>query len=59
VKARTSTFPFAAIVDGRQQLPDDYYKEFLRWPYLAVTLFTLGAYFAHPYMQLAAYKLNW
>jgi len=59
VKDRTSTIPFAAIVDGRQKLPDDYYKEFLRWPYLAVTLFTLGAYFAHPYMQLAAYKLNW
>lgn len=26
VKARTSTLPFAAILDGRQQLPHDYYK---------------------------------
>jgi uncharacterized membrane protein len=26
VRARTSTLPFAAILDGRQQLPEDYYK---------------------------------
>lgn len=26
VKARTSTFPFQAIWEGRQQLPQDYYK---------------------------------
>ncbi len=51
--------PFAAILDGRQKLPDDYYKEFLRWPYLAVTLFTVGAYFAHPLMQAASYSTKW
>lgn len=59
VKARTSTIPFAAILDGRQQLPKDYYKEFLRAPYLAVTAFTLGAYFCHPLMQQASYSLHW
>jgi zeta-carotene isomerase len=59
VKKRTSAFPFQAIWEGRQKLPKDYYKEFLRWPYLAVTVFTLGAYFAHPLMQRAAYSLNW
>ena len=51
--------PFAAILDGRQQLPADYYREFLRWPYVAVTAFTLGVYFAHPLMQQACYALKW
>ena len=59
VKERTSTMPFQAIWEGRQQLPADYYKEFLRVPYLAVTVFTLGAYWAHPYMQQGAYWLKW
>jgi zeta-carotene isomerase len=59
VKARTSVMPFQAIWEGRQQLPDDYYKEFLRVPYLAVTAFTLGAYWAHPLMQQASYWLKW
>ena len=31
VKARTSTLPFAAILDGRQQLPQDYYKARAFW----------------------------
>ncbi|KAK9725876.1 hypothetical protein RND81_05G175000 [Saponaria officinalis] len=59
VKNRTSIIPFAAILDGRQILPKDYYKEFLRLPYLAVTAVTLGAYFAHPLMQSASYRLHW
>jgi zeta-carotene isomerase len=59
VKARTSVIPFAAILDGQQKLPDDYWREWLRVPYAAVVVFTIGAYFAHPYMQLAAYNLNW
>jgi len=59
VKARTSTVPFAAIVDGRQKLPKDYWKEFARWPYVAVTCFTLGAYICHPLMQQASYSLHW
>ena len=59
MQARTSIVPFAAILDGRQTLPGDYYKEFLRAPYIAVTLFTLGAYWAHPLMQRASYALGW
>nr|QIW94440.1 carotene synthesis related protein [Dunaliella salina] len=59
VKARTSTFPLQAIWEGRQVLPADYYKEFLRAPYFAVTAFTLGAYFAHPIMQSASFYLRW
>ncbi len=31
----------------------------LQVPYLAVTAFTLGAYWAHPYMQQASYWLHW
>jgi zeta-carotene isomerase len=59
VRARTSTLPFAAILDGRQQLPEDYYKEFLRGPYLVLIPFCAGAYLCHPLMQRAAYFLGW
>lgn len=59
VKNRTSIIPFAAIIDGRQKLPNDYYKEFLRVPYLTILLLTLGAYLAHPLMQGASYHLHW
>lgn len=59
VKRRTSIFPFAAILDGRQKLPKDYYKEFIRLPYLAITAMTLGIYFAHPLMQAGSYGLHW
>ncbi|CAB9528579.1 isomerase activity [Seminavis robusta] len=51
VKERTSIVPFQAILEGRQVLPKDVYKEFLRGPYAVIAVFTLGAYFAHPYMQ--------
>lgn len=59
VKRRTSIIPFAAILDGRQKLPKDYYKEFIRLPYLSITALTLGAYFAHPLMQAASFRLHW
>ncbi|KAM7465769.1 hypothetical protein LguiB_013331 [Lonicera macranthoides] len=59
VKSRTSVIPFAAILDGRQKLPKDYYKEFIRLPYLTITGLTLGAYFAHPLMQAASFRLHW
>ncbi|GAA0172496.1 isomerase [Lithospermum erythrorhizon] len=59
VESRTSIIPFAAILDGRQKLPKDYYKEFIRLPYLTITFLTLGAYFAHPLMQAASYRLHW
>ncbi|KAL0368605.1 UNVERIFIED_CONTAM: 15-cis-zeta-carotene isomerase, chloroplastic [Sesamum calycinum] len=58
VKNRTSVIPFAAILDGRQKLPDDYFKEFLRLPYLSITALTLGAYFAHPLMQAGSSGLH-
>ena len=59
VKGRTSVVPFAAIIEGRQKLPKDFYKEFIRVPYLAITAMTLGAYFAHPLMQAASFRLHW
>lgn len=59
VKSRTSVIPFVAILDGRQKLPKDYYKEFIRLPYLSITAITLGAYFAHPLMQAASFRLHW
>jgi zeta-carotene isomerase len=51
VKERTSILPFQAVWEGRQVLPPDYYKELLRGPYFVIAIGTLGAYFAHPYMQ--------
>ncbi|KAK9138949.1 hypothetical protein Sjap_009543 [Stephania japonica] len=59
VKSRTSVVPFAAIIDGRQKLPKDYYKEFIRLPYVAITALTLGTYWAHPLMQAGSYGLHW
>ncbi|KAB1210486.1 15-cis-zeta-carotene isomerase, chloroplastic [Morella rubra] len=59
VKSRTSIIPFAAILDGRQKLPKQYYKEFIRVPYLTITALTVGAYFAHPLMQAASFRLHW
>ena len=54
VRERTSVWPFAAILDGRQRLPPDYWKELVRAPYALIALGTLGAYAAHPYMQAGA-----
>lgn len=59
IKKRTSVVPFAAILDGRQELPPDYYKEFLRGPYALVVGGTTAAYFAHPFMQAGAALLDW
>jgi len=59
IKKRTSIFPFQAIIDGRQQLPEDYFKEFARLPYLIITVATIGAYFAHPFMQAGSYLTKW
>lgn len=59
VKSRTSVIPFAAILEGRQVLPPDYYKEFLRVPYFAIIGVTLGAYFSHPLMQIGSHWLHW
>lgn len=54
IKERTSILPFAAIIDGRQNLPSDYYKELVRAPYALIAFGTFGAYLAHPYMQAGA-----
>ena len=54
IKERTSILPFVAIIDGRQNLPSDYYKELVRAPYALIAFGTVGAYLAHPYMQAGA-----
>ena len=51
--------PFQAIWEGRQKLPPQYYKEFLRVPYVTVTLLALGTYWAHPLMQSASHYVGW
>lgn len=59
IQSKTSVVPFAAIIDGRQQLPNDYYKELLRLPYAVVIVGTVAAYYAHPFMQAGAALLHW
>ena len=54
VKETTSVIPFKAILEGRQKLPDDYYKELIRAPLILIAVGSIGAYFAHPYMQAGA-----
>ncbi len=54
VRERTSIVPFQAVLEGRQTLPPDYYKELLRAPYALIAAGTLGAYAAHPLMQAGA-----
>lgn len=59
IKEKTSIVPFAAILTGKQQLPADYYREFLRLPYLTVAVGSIVAYYAHPFMQAGATLLHW
>uniref|UniRef100_A0A0G4HYZ5 NnrU domain-containing protein n=1 Tax=Chromera velia CCMP2878 TaxID=1169474 RepID=A0A0G4HYZ5_9ALVE len=59
VKERTSVVPFAALLEGRQELPPDYWKEWLRVPYAIVIGGSLGAYLAHPYMQAGSWQTGW
>lgn len=54
IKERTSVVPFGAIVEGRQQLPADYWKEWVRLPYAVISVAVVGAYLSHPLMQGAA-----
>jgi len=54
VKERTSVVPFLAVLEERQTLPPDYYKELVRAPYALIAVGTFGAYMAHPYMQAGA-----
>ncbi|CAM9524891.1 unnamed protein product, partial [Phaeothamnion confervicola] len=56
---RTSVVPFAAVLEGRQRLPPDYWREFARGPYIVIAAGTLGAYVAHPFMQAGATLLHW
>jgi zeta-carotene isomerase len=51
IKERTSIVPFKAILEGKQVLPKDYYKELLRAPYVFIAAGSIAAYFAHPFMQ--------
>jgi len=54
IKARTSVVPFQAIIEGRQVLPADYWKELVRAPLALIAVGTIGAYLAHPYKQAGA-----
>lgn len=54
IKERTSVIPFQAIIEGRQVLPNDYWKEVVRAPIVLIAAGSIGAYFAHPYMQAGA-----
>lgn len=52
VKERTSIIPFAAILSGKQKLPEDYVtRELLIVPYLSIIIGSIAAYYTHPFMQ--------
>jgi zeta-carotene isomerase len=57
--SQTSVIPFQAIINGRQQLPENYYLELFRLPYLTITVGSLAAYYAHPFMQAGAALVKW
>jgi zeta-carotene isomerase len=59
LQSRTSVIPFAAILTGKQQLPDNYIEELVRLPYLTIILGSLAAYYAHPFMQAGATLVHW
>ena len=54
IRDKTSIVPFKAVWEGRQILPDDYWKELVRPPLLLIAVGSVGAYIAHPYMQAGA-----
>lgn len=56
VKAQTSTIPFRAILDGRQQLV---WQEFLRPAYVGVAVFVLLFWQGHPWLLTATSHLSW
>jgi uncharacterized membrane protein len=56
VKERTSVIPFAAIIDGRQQL---IWQELLRPAYVGVTLFVGLFWSLHPLLIRATSHLPW
>jgi zeta-carotene isomerase len=57
--ARTSVVPLAAVLQGRQRLPADYYREFLRVPYLVVLAVAALVYELHPLMLQQTTTLSW
>ncbi|KAJ1433314.1 NnrU protein-domain-containing protein [Ochromonadaceae sp. CCMP2298] len=59
IKEQTSVVPFAAIISGKQQLPPDFYKEFLRPSYLTIIGGSVLAYQLHPFMQAGAALCKW
>lgn len=59
VRETTSVVPFAAILSGKQVLPPDYYKEFLRLPYLTIVVGSVAAYYLHPFMQAGSTLTKW
>lgn len=53
---RTSIFPFAAMISGKQPLV---LNEFIRPAYLGIIITTLAFYAAHPIMYRAVAQLHW
>lgn len=56
VKQRTSTIPFAAIIDGRQSIKGE---EFLRPAYLGVAGFVLLFWWLHPFLMILTSRVKW
>lgn len=60
VKARTSTLPFLAIIQGRQSIPlGEFLREFLKPAYVGIALFVGLFWWVHPTLVQASQHLNW
>lgn len=57
--AETSIVPFAAILSGKQRLPEDFIQEFFRVPYLFILISVFGAYLSHNAMLKGAASISW
>ena len=56
VKARTSVFPFLAVIDGRQNLK---WQEFLRPAYLGIAAFVMLFWWGHPWLTKVTSRVYW
>lgn len=52
IQEKTSIVPFAAILSGKQRLPDHFWKEEMwRLPYVTIMIGSVAAYLLHPWMR--------
>ena len=59
-KARTSVIPFAAIIDGRQEIKwQEYWREYFRPAYLGIAAFVMVFWWGHPWLMQVTSRVYW